>query len=220
METRGRMKTTLGESVVEDAARKLGIANAAFKASYPGNSGARQPVHVVYGGAHLFKATTAERLGTLARKSLADYAPDGAALAEALGLDLRAEPENSLVDEVYARILAKLSREAVEDFRVDFEDGYGNRSDAEEDGHAVSSALEVAKGMAAGSLPPFIGIRIKPLTEELQQRSLRTLDLFLTALLEQTGGRLPERFVVTLPKISMPSQPAALAEILSDSNGG
>ena len=28
---------------------------------------------------------------------------------------------------VYQRVLEKLSREAVEDFRIDFEDGYGNR---------------------------------------------------------------------------------------------
>jgi len=63
---------------------------------------------------------------------------------------------------VYNRVLEKLKREPVEDFRIDFEDGYGNRPDAEEDGHAESAALEVARGMQEGSLPPFIGIRIKP----------------------------------------------------------
>lgn len=208
------MKTTLEHKTLEDVARELNKANATFKVAYPGDSGARQPVHVVYGGAHLFKATTAERLGTLARKSLADYAPDAASLAEALKLDTSAASASSLIEDVYARTVTKLSREPVEDFRIDFEDGYGNRPDAEEDGHAVAAALEVAKGMAAGSLPPFIGIRLKPLTEELQRRSLRTLDLFLTALLEQTGGRLPEHFVVTLPKISTPSHPAALAKVL------
>ena len=66
----------------------------------------------------------------------------------------------------------------VEDFRIDFEDGYGNRPDDEEDGHAETSAKEVAKAMAAGQLPPFIGIRVKPLTEELRARSIRTLDIF------------------------------------------
>ena len=50
---------------------------------------------------------------------------------------------------------------------------------------AAPPPSEVAAGMAAGTLPPFIGIRIKPLTEELERRSLRTLDLFLTELLEQ-----------------------------------
>ena len=50
---------------------------------------------------------------------------------------------------------------------LDFEDGYGYRPDAEEDGHAESSAIEVARGMAAGQLPAHIGIRIKPLNAEL-----------------------------------------------------
>jgi len=55
--------------------------------------------------------------------------------------------------------------------------------------------------MVAGTLPPFLGIRIKPLTGELAGRSLRTLDVFLTELLSNTNGTLPANFVVTLPKI-------------------
>ena len=42
----------------------------------------RQPVHVVYGGAQLFKADTTRKLGRLAERILAEYAPDAAALAE------------------------------------------------------------------------------------------------------------------------------------------
>ena len=38
------------------ATRGLAEANRAFAAQYPGESGARQPVHTVYGGAHLFRA--------------------------------------------------------------------------------------------------------------------------------------------------------------------
>ena len=70
----------------------------------------------------------------------------------------------------------------------------------------VVAAREVAAGRAQGLLPAFIGIRIKPLSEELRERSLRTLDIFLTALLEKTGGELPENFVVTLPKVTLPEQ--------------
>ena len=40
----------------------------------------------------------------------------------------------------------KLQREPVEDFRIDFEDGYGNRPDEEEDNHAALAATEVPKG--------------------------------------------------------------------------
>jgi hypothetical protein len=113
-------------------------------------------------------------------------------------------------------VLAKLEREPVEDFRIDFEDGYGNRPEAEEDGHAVSTAEEIARGMAAGTLPPFIGIRLKPFAEELKARAVRTLDVFMTTLVNKTGGQLPSNFVVTLPKVTMPEQVSALVELFKE----
>jgi citrate lyase beta subunit len=106
----------------------------------------------------------------------------------------------------------KLGREPVEDFRIDFEDGYGNRPDDEEDGHAVAAAQQVSAGMAAGTLPPFLGIRVKPLSGELAARSLRTLDVFLTELLGTTSGTLPANFVVTLPKIQSRTDVEVLIE--------
>ncbi len=115
---------------------------------------------------------------------------------------------------VYTRVLEKLRREPVEDFRIDFEDGYGNRPDAEEDQHAQLAAGEVAIGIAEGSLPPFIGIRLKPFSPELRGRSIRTLNVFLSALCEATRGKLPGNFVVTLPKVVIPEQMAALAQLL------
>ncbi|CAN5186619.1 aldolase/citrate lyase family protein [soil metagenome] len=183
---------------------------AEFAQRYPGESGRRQPVHTVYGGAHIFKSDTAVRLGTLASKAFEAYAPDAVAFASILGLPA------DLADTVYARVREKIGREAVEDFRIDFEDGYGTRPDAEEDGHAIAAAREVANGLAAGTLPPFIGIRIKTFSEELHARSIRTLDLFLTELVTATGGRMPENFVVTLPKIVLPDQVAALADIFDE----
>jgi citrate lyase beta subunit len=163
----------------------------------------------VYGGAHLFKADTAPHLGQLAVKALDEYAPDARTLASALGI------AGELAEPVYARVREKLTREPVEDFRVDFEDGYGNRSDAEEDGHAASAAREMAQGLAAGTLPPFTGIRIKPLSPELAPRSLRTLERFLATLHETAGGGWPAGFVVTLPKITHPDQVTVLAETLA-----
>src|SRR5258708_29567115 len=94
---------------------------------------------------------------------------------------------------------------------MDYEDGYGNRPDAEEDGHAAAGAEEVAKGLADNTLPPFIGIRIKPFTEELRERSVRTLDIFISTLLEKSAGMLPQNFVVTLPKITIREQVALLS---------
>jgi len=177
---------------------------AAHAARYPGDSPARQAVHTVYGGAHLFRADSARKLGDLALRSLEEYAPDAKTFAGAIGL----APE--LAATVYERVREKLPREPVEDFRIDFEDGYGNRPDAEEDATARSAAGEVAAGMVSGALPPFIGIRIKPLSQDLSKRALRTLELFLGALLERTHGRLPANFVVTLPKIVVTDQVAAL----------
>jgi len=107
---------------------------------------------------------------------------------------------------VYARVQEKLKREAVEDFRIDFEDGYGIRSDEEEDGHAAQAAKECRKGLENGTLSPFIGIRIKSLSGELAPRALRTLDIFLTSL----GKKLPPNFVVTLPKIMSAGEVGAL----------
>src|SRR5439155_19197391 len=115
--------------------------------------------------------------------------PDAASFAGAIAL------APALAEAVYTRVVEKLRREPVEDFRIDFEDGYGNRPDAEEDGHALQCAEEMAKGLREGTLPPFIGIRIKPLSAELHARSLRTLDRFLGTLLEKTRGSLPPQFV-------------------------
>jgi citrate lyase beta subunit len=105
-----------------------------------------------------------------------------------------------------------LKREPVEDFRIDFEDGYGNRPDEEEDGHAASAAREVATGLRNGTLSPFVGIRIKPFSQELTRRSVRTLDIFLSTLVAEGGG-LPPWFVVTLPKIQVVEQVSALANL-------
>jgi len=180
--------------------------NTAIARQFPGDSTRRQPVHVVYGGAHLFKADASQKLGALALKALQDHAPDASSLAGAIGLDA------ALADRVYLRVVDKLTREPVEDYRIDFEDGFGNRPDHEEDGFAQIAANEVAAALRDRTLPSSIGIRIKPLNEELKRRSLRTIDLFLTRLLDRSGGVLPPNFVVTLPKITAPEQVAALAQ--------
>ncbi len=204
------MNTTLSEGSMQEITAKLRSTMTPFAKKYPGESGRRQPVHTVYGGAHLFKADSAGRLGGLAVRAFETYAPDAKTFAEVLDI-----PAN-LADTIYSRVAEKLSREAVEDFRIDFEDGYGTRPDAEEDGHTVAAAQEAAKGLEAGTLPPFIGIRIKTFSEELHARSIRTLDIFLTTLTQATGGRLPENFVVTLPKIVVPGQVALLSDIFDE----
>ena len=233
------MKRTLHTGSLLEINSRLGQAHKAFQKRYPGSTGERQPVHVFYGGAHLFRADTAKRLGQLAQRSLDDFAPDFVTFARALGLpgadrlpdsaesaaaitkSIEANPDSARKDNraawfaftIYKRVREKLKREPVEDFRIDFEDGYGNRPDAEEDGHAVEAAAQVALGMNSGDLPPFIGIRIKPFTEELRDRSIRTMDIFLTELAAKARGELPKNFFITLPKVTLPDEVAALADL-------
>ncbi|HVS31268.1 MAG TPA: phosphoenolpyruvate kinase [Thermoanaerobaculia bacterium] len=202
------MNTTLSDGEIQNTTRALDAALVPFMGRFPGSAGERQPVHTVYGGAHLFKSDTTRKLGEAALRSLQEYGRDAMHFAEAIAL-----PEESLADRVWSRVFEKLKREPVEDFRIDFEDGYGNRPDDEEDGHAAAAAREVAKGMSEGTLPPFIGIRIKPFTQELTRRSIRTLDIFLTTLVRLSGRMLPPGFVVTLPKIQLPEQVTVLADL-------
>ena len=236
------MKLTLTPDEMNAYCAELHDSNAAFKSHYPADSSDRQPVHTVYGGANLFKAAFAGKLGEIALQTLDTYAPSYSVFARVLGLPraetlptnrgelaslTRALEENPdqvrgtkpaawLAYTVFNRVVAKLKSEPIEDNRIDFEDGYGNRPDAEEDGHAVSAADEVAKGMAENLLSPFIGIRVKTFSDECKVRSIRTLDIFLTRLAEKTGGRLPQNFIVTLPKVTTQNQVATFVKILEN----
>lgn len=176
---------------------------------FPGDGPERQPVHTVYGGAHLFTFETAVKLGDLALEFADRWVQDPAILVDVLGMD------PGLATRVHPAIFEKLRREPVEDFRIDFEDGYGNRTQEEEDAHARSTATEVTKGIAEGTLPPFLGIRIKSLSGELHRRALRTLDLFVTTLVEGGEG-LPDRFCVTAPKLQDVAQVEVLTEALDE----
>ncbi len=238
------MQTTLSEDFLLDMLCRMTAVDKDFAQRFPGDGGARQPVHTVYGGAHLFRHDTAAKLGHLALRSLDQFAPDPVTFASAIGWNdadslagsatgtaaleaaMQKDPESLRRTRpgawrawtLYRRVRGKLEREAVEDFRIDFEDGYGHRDDEDEDATAVEAAQQTAKGLAAGTLPPFIGIRIKAMS--LLRRALRTTDLYLTALIGATGGQLPQNFVFTLPKIVDPRQVAAYAETLSNLEQG
>lgn len=185
----------------------LKAANQKLARQYPGDPIGRQPVHTFIGAADAFTSDAAQRAGADAIAMLNSHAATATAFADVLGLPTQ---HPGLADTVRARVIEKLQREPIEDFRLDFEDGYGSRPDAEEDGHAASAAREVAKGLQAGTLPPFIGIRVKPLSRELSARSLRTLDIFITTLVK-AAGRLPDNFAVTATKVMTPAHVGALA---------
>ncbi len=207
----------------------------------PANISARTPVHVVYGGADRFSADTPRKLGRIALDSLKAFAPNFASFATAFQLhghehlptfpravkeleaSLKAAPDKVKKKDraawfawtVHQKTLAKLRNEPVEDFRIDFEDGFGFRSEEEEDGHAVSAATELATAFKKRRTAAFTGFRIKSLAPETYGRAIRTLELFLATLLDQTDGKLPGGFVVTLPKVTDPKQVKDLARRLS-----
>jgi citrate lyase beta subunit len=239
------MKLSIPAQQKEKLFEDLHTANTAFQKLYPGDRPERQAVHTVYGGANLFKSNAAQALGARALEVFETYAPDFITFGKVFGIEGANEITDTRSDvlratyaalptaekklhpahlpiQVYDKVKNKLQTEALEDFRIDFEDGYGNRSNEEEDQTAESAALEVAKGMTEKTLPPFIGIRIKPFTEEMKERGLRTLDIFVSTLVNETHGRLPDNFVVMLPKVTIPAQVTALVgffEILEQQLG-
>lgn len=228
------MELSLNQESLKQVLDSLTDSNKLISNTYPGESPERQPVETLYGGAQLFKSDSTQKIGNLAVSNFKEYAPDFVTLAKALELpgyqtltsdinelESQAKQENIresnpslwLAYEVYNKIKNKVAREAVEDFRIDFEDGFGNRPDDEEDATAKFAAEQLAKGMHDKTIPPFIGIRIKTFSEELKARSIRTLDIFLTNLLKNTNNVLPENFIVTLPKVNSPEQVSALVQL-------
>lgn len=204
------MKTSLKQTDVESIAEIVRATTRSQSAVAGPVVYRRQPIHTVYGGAHLFSSAIVEKFRDQSLRSLKENSPTPAAFARALQLAGDQEFHKNL----YNRVVDKLRHEPVEDYRIDFEDGFGRRSKEEEDTHAVRAAGEMAKAMVEGTLPPFIGIRVKPTTVQYVGRASRTLDLFLTNLLAQTGNKIPANFVVTLPKVDSVKHIVALVKIL------
>jgi citrate lyase beta subunit len=152
---------------------------------YPGPRPGRAPVHTVYVPADRFGPSTVAEYGRAARDAVAEHGP------------------LPFSDDVVTRVLAKLEREPIEDLRIDFEDGYGVRDDAEEDAAARWAASAVLAGPEPGV--PYFGLRCKSLEAATRRRAIRTLDLFLAEL-----GPPPAGFVVTLPKVSAVAQVEAM----------
>lgn len=137
-----------------------------------------EPFHVLYGGAQFARPGLLDKMKRLILGALERFEPSRA--------DLR------------ARIASRIETCAIQDLRIDFEDGFGIRPDQEED--------EIAKRAStfctdAGNLPPCWGIRTKAFSAKAQPRALRTLEVFCQSATPP---------VVTLPKIQAASEVAEL----------
>ena len=120
------------ETLMTFTTAALDDALAAFARRFPGDSPARQPVHTVYGGAHLFKSDTPPKLGVPALKSLNEYGPDTHGFARIPGIP------DALAAIVHHRVVAKTTPASGEASRTAVADSYGHRPGGGGDGTAGS----------------------------------------------------------------------------------
>ncbi|SDG29975.1 DUF6986 family protein [Pseudonocardia oroxyli] len=187
--------TDLADSLADALDVELAAADAEVAALHPGDPGTRQPVHTVYVPAHRFSRGIVTDWGTRALEVFDAAAGDLPSIWDAPA-DLR------------GRVRDKLATEPIEDLRIDFEDGYGTRSDAEEGAEIVRAAEELTAAVAAGAAPPFTGIRFRSFEAATRRRGVRTLVGFVGELCARGG--VPSGFVVTLPKVTALAQVTAL----------
>ncbi|MFF2272340.1 DUF6986 family protein [Agromyces sp. NPDC058136] len=201
----GGVRTALSAADLARVEERLVATDELLATAYPGDDGSRQPVHTVYVPADRYTPELSTMWG---RAALAAVEEAGGleAIAASVGLD------SGIAAAVVPRVRDKLEREPIEDLRIDFEDGYGDRGDDVEDADAVRAAKRVVAAAGAGFAPPFIGIRFKCFEAPTRARGIRTLDLFVTALVEHGG--LPDGLVLTLPKVSTVAQVEAMAEVV------
>lgn len=151
-------------------------------------------VHVLYGGADRYKEGTYSKLCGLAQ-AFFDLEWRGKET------DLLSPPiavTGDVVEHAALRTRTLLSQLAVQDFRIDFEDGFGARSSSE----LFLTAERIGDVLSTDVLPKGakIGIRIPPLTHESSD-PLNVVSL-VTAPLEE----LPPGFCVTHPKVTHTAQ--------------
>jgi citrate lyase beta subunit len=187
--------TGLDDAFLASVDDQLAAADRLLSDGYPGDPGTRQPVHTVYIAADQVDQATPASWGAEATTLAEQFAPDAVTAGQVTGLGV------ALTDDVYARARTKLAQQPVEDLRIDLEDGYGFRPDAEEDAVAAAAAGTLARLLSAPAGPSFGGIRFKSLARATRRRGLRSLDLFITAL-HAASGPLPDGLLITLPKVS------------------
>ena len=191
--------SSLGKDFLKLASKQLAGVDSILAERFAGDFGGRQPIHTCYVPADKFSTRTIHEWGEQARNALATHANSAAEFASAIGVS------EVTVADWWVRLQEKLVSEPIEDLRIDFEDGYGRRSDNEEDEH-IASALASLQSLTTA----FSGIRMKSLEAVTRDRALRTLDQFISGLAKQGG--VPHNFVITLPKVTFVEQVEVMVE--------
>lgn len=178
----------------------------------------RQPTHTVYIPADAVDATTPALWAQQARELLAEVPL--ADVAKAVGIN------DAIRDETVRRAQDKLTTQPIEDLRIDFEDGFTQRTVAQEDRSAHESACAVkavdtlhaffTQNTADVTPPSFAGVRIKSFSPETRDRGIETLSILLAGLAD--AGTLehinPRQLRITLPKVQHHEQVAAFVDVL------
>ena len=202
------MRTSLSPADLDRIAMPVQAANAAFMAKYPGERTDRQPVHTFYGGAHLFRADSARKLGQLALRALDEHAPDAATLARAFDLPVE------LAEKVRPRVAAQAR-------------GRGGRGPAHRlrgrlrrRGRTPRRTLTRSSARATGARPrraDALAVHRHPhQVDDRRDAAARRAHArpFPDDAARGDGRRPPPGFVVMLPKPQIPEHPAALADAL------
>lgn len=170
--------------------------DASLAREYPGDKIGGQPIHTVYVPASTAAADVPSRWGE-----------------EALALlDSRSAVFDELDRSGVLPVVRNILRtNPVQDLRIDFEDGYGWRSDAVEDGHAREAGRTLGAWSADPRGPSWMGVRTKGLAPHERARGFRTLELVLDA-----AGGVPDGFVFTVPKLRAVEQVDAVVALCEE----
>ncbi|MEP6797640.1 MAG: aldolase, partial [Lapillicoccus sp.] len=198
-------RTVLADSALDDIDQALASTDTFLAEGYPGEDGRRQPVHTVYVPADRYTPDLPAEWG---RAALALVEEHGGMDAVCAGLGVSEE----ITSQVAGRVVSKLATSPIEDLRLDFEDGYGDRGQEREDADSAAAAAAIATAVTAGLAPAFIGIRFKCFEAPTRRRGIRTLDLVIAGLLDRLG-ELPSGLVLTFPKVSTVSQVTAMVDV-------
>lgn len=203
------MTRRLDDAVLADVDRRLAAADAQLVNQYPGNDGRRQPIHTVYVPGNRYSATTPADWGSAALAAAKEGGGlDAVAALVGASTGTGCEPETLAV-----LVETKLTTEPIEDLRIDFEDGYGTFDDATEDADVAQAIAALRISLDTGTSTPFVGTRFKCFEAGTRARGLRTLDMFVSGLVE--SGGLPDGLTLTLPKVTSVDQVEAMVAVAS-----
>ncbi len=164
-------------------------------------------MHTVYVPADRAAPGVCAAWGRQALATLDEHAGSPEALAIATGL------ERDEVHGAWPLLRAVLAERPIVDLRIDLEDGYGARTDAQEDADAVRAAEVLHAEAGAGIRPRRLGIRHRSLERGTRARAVRTLELVIGGL--AGAGSLPDGLVLTLPKVIDVRQVEAYVALLA-----